>query len=89
MRIAAVRLRLNIVPPHVFLALAEGPRRLAGHRAALASDAAVDVENESELLVGIRRFVRVIHFAAELPVVNVAHVFRCIVKRLNRYIVTN
>jgi hypothetical protein len=73
MRIAAVRFGLDVVPPHRFLPFGEGPGGLAGHRAALAADAAVEVEDEGELLVGIGRLVRVIHFTAELPVEDVAH----------------
>jgi hypothetical protein len=73
MRVAAVGFGLDVVPPHVFLALGKGPGGLARHRAGLAADAAVDVEDEGELLVGIRRFVGVFHLATELPVEDVAH----------------
>src|SRR5690606_35156151 len=40
-RVAAERLRLHVVPPHELLPLREGPGALAGHRAGLASDAAI------------------------------------------------
>ncbi len=54
LRVAAVGLGLDVGPPHVLLALAERPGGLARHRAALAGDAAVDVEDEGELPVGER-----------------------------------
>ncbi len=74
MRIAAVGLGFDVVPPHVFLAAREGPGGLAGHGAALAADAAVEVEDKGELVVGISRFIREIHVAAQLPIEDVAHV---------------
>ena len=73
MRITAVGLRLDVVPPHVFLAAGKGPRGLARHGAALTADAAVDIEDESELPVRIRRVVGEFHVAAELPVEDGAH----------------
>jgi hypothetical protein len=71
--ITAVRLCLHIVPPHVLLAPGEGPRGLAGHSAALATDATVDVEHEGKLLPGKCRFEWIFHVAAQLPIPDVTH----------------
>jgi hypothetical protein len=73
MGIAAVGFGFDVVPPHGFLAFAERPGGFAGHRATLATNAPVQVEDKSELPVGIRRFIRVFHVAAELPVQDIAH----------------
>src|ERR1043166_8454984 len=75
LRISAIRLGLNIVPPHVFLAFGKGPRGLAGHRAALATDAAVKVENKGKLLARKCRFIGEFHLAAQLPIIHSAHGF--------------
>ena len=72
-RIATVWFGFNVVPRHVFLATGEGPGGFAGHCACLAPDAAVQIENKSKLLLRIGRIIRVIHFAAELPVKDGAH----------------
>ena len=50
--IPAVWLGLDIGPPHVLLPFGECPGALAGHGAGLASQAAVDVDDECELLFG-------------------------------------
>ncbi len=73
LRVAAVGLGLDVGPPHVLLALAEGPGRLAGHGAALAGDAAVDVEHEGELPLGEARLVGVAHLPPKLPVLHSRH----------------
>ncbi len=73
LRITAVGLGLDIGPPHLLLAFAEGPSRFARHGATLARDAAVDVEDKGKLAFGKGLGVRVIHLSADLPVVNVGH----------------
>ena len=37
------------------------------------SEALVDIEDEGKLLIGIRRFIRVLHFTTQLPIEHVAH----------------
>src|SRR5262245_600721 len=72
-RIAPVGLGLDVRPPHRLLALSEGPGRLARHRAGLAAEAAVGVEDEGELALGVRPRVGVLHRAPELPVEDLSH----------------
>src|SRR6185295_4649123 len=57
----------------MLLTLAERPGGLAGHGAALAGDAAVDVEDEGELAARKRLRVGIIHLPADLPVGNLTH----------------
>jgi hypothetical protein len=59
----------------VLLTFAERPGGFAGHGAALAGDAAVDVEHKRKLPFGKSRFMRIGHVAAELPVENLRHSF--------------
>src|ERR1043166_2996075 len=85
LRIAAIRLGLDVVPPHVLLALRESPGGLAGHGATLAANATVDVKNEGELLFRISRFVGIFHLPPQLPVIDSAHVL----ERFIRYVMTS
>ena len=73
LRIAAIGLALDIVPPHVLLPARECPRRFAGAGAGLAADAAVDVEDGGKLPIRVRLGVGVGHRAAKMPVVDVGH----------------
>src|SRR3990172_5492239 len=73
LRVAAVRLGLDVVPPHVLLALGKGPGGLAGAGAGLAADAAVDFEDGDELALRMSLVEDVGHLAAEMPVENFSH----------------
>jgi hypothetical protein len=59
----------------VLLAFVGRPRGFAGHRAALAGDATIDVEYKSELPFRKSRFVGILHLAAKLPIPNFGHGF--------------
>ena len=72
-RIAAVWFAFHIVPPHVFLALGEGPGGFAGPGAGLAANAAIDVENGGKLLSWMGFFINIFHWSAKLPVINFCH----------------
>src|SRR5262249_35763537 len=73
LRIAAERLRLDVVPPHVLLALGKGPGALAGHGARLTADATVGVEDERELPLRVFLLEGIVHRASNLPVMNLRH----------------
>ena len=74
--ISAVRLRLDVIPPHIFLTLAVGPGRFTGHRTRLACDTPIDIKDESELPVRVALCVGVRYFATNLAIKNL--VFKCV-----------
>src|SRR5215469_4380992 len=53
--VAAARLGFHIVPPHVFGALAVGPKILAGDTAGMAADALVQMKHHGNLRTNIHR----------------------------------
>ena len=73
MRIAAVWLRLHVVPPHSLLALTKRPGVAAGHRTRLAPDAPVDVKYDGKLLVWPGSLVGILHFPVQMPVEHLWH----------------
>ena len=75
MWVSTVGLGLDVVPPYQFLAPGKCPRALAGHRAGLAAEAAVNIEDKSELPFRVAFLMRIAHLTTNLPVVDVRH--RC------------
>ena len=71
--IGPIRLGFDVVPPHELLAGGVGPGRFAGHRACLASDAAVDVEHCCELTLSRAVLEPVVHGPPQMPVVYLSH----------------
>src|SRR5262249_54781189 len=71
--VTAERFGLDVIPPHRLLARRMRPRTLARQRAGLASDAAVDVEDDRELTFRPLFRIRELHFTAQLPIVDLRH----------------
>src|SRR5690606_12027030 len=73
LRITSVVLRFHVVPPHELLPLGVRLSALARHRACLTADAAIRIEYERELKLGMTLLMRIAHLAADLPVVDRCH----------------
>jgi hypothetical protein len=73
LRIATIGLGLDIVPPHEFLALAKGPRTLAGHCTRLTGNTAIQVEYRCKLEFRAGFIIRVAHLSTELPIIDLRH----------------
>ena len=73
LRVTTVRLRFNIVPPHVLLTFGERPGRFMSHRTRLTRDTTVCIENEGKLLLRVFLLVHIGRHTTQLPVIYFRH----------------
>src|SRR3990172_3071039 len=73
LRIAPVRLRLHVVPPHRLLSLRVCPCALTCHCTCLARNASIDVEDGGKLSFRLVPIIRILHLTTKLPIIHFRH----------------